>query len=74
MRAINEKRAFEKLKRVHFFNVRHKRANVSLDPPAPKGLHFNILREIFFSPFLKKGYASDYQRQQWVKLSPEHGA
>ena len=68
MMAINEKRAFEELKRAHFFNVSHKRANVSLGPP-PKGFHFSVLREIFFSPFLKNGNASHYRRQCWVKLS-----
>ena len=61
IRAINEK---------NFFNVSHKRANVSLGP-SPKGLYFSLLGEIFFSPFLKKGNASNYRRQFWVKLSPD---
>ena len=69
MMAINEKRAFEELKRTHFFNVSHKRANVNLGPP-PRGFHFSVLGEIFFSPFLKNGNASHYRRQCWVKLSP----
>ena len=64
-----KKRAFKELKRAHFFNVSHKRANISLDPPSlppippPKGLYFSVLGEKNFSPFLKKGNASDYQRQ-----------
>ena len=44
IRAINEK---------NFFDVSHKRANVSLGPP-PKGLYFSLLGEIFFHLFSKR--------------------
>ena len=37
-----KKRAFKELKMTYFFNVSHKRANVSLDPP-PKSLYFSVL-------------------------------
>ena len=60
MRAINEKRAFKELKRANFFNVSHRRANVRFI--------FQCFKVKLVSPFLKKGNASSYQRQRWVKL------
>ena len=53
MMAINEKRAFEELKRAHFFNVSHRRANVNLGPPS-RGFHLSVLGEIFFFTFSQK--------------------